>query len=372
MLHVDIPTRDEVRALLTHRDPLSVTIYLPTTPLTQDTDASRIALKNLMREAEQQLAGADKRRVAALVELIEEVIEDDEFWRVQAHSLALMVTPDQLRSFRLPNALQPMVAVSDRFHVKPLLRAVTFPQVAYVLALAAGRVRLFEISPDLPATELKVEGMPRDAASAVGKSSIKDRSHSSRIVGSEGEKVRLRQYARQVDAALRPLLKGSEVPLILAASETLSAIYRSINSYGHLVAPGIEDSGDTLDAGALGQAARGVMDTLYAGQIAAWAALFAERREQGRGVTDIAAAARAAVRGAVDSALVDIDAVVPGSLDPETGAITIAATDDATTYGVVDEIARQVMLAGGRVFAVRQGDIPGGHPIAAILRYPLG
>lgn len=371
MLHVDIPTRDELRALLEQRDPISVTLYLPTTPLTQDTDATRIALKNMAREAEHQLAHADKRRVAALLEQIDDVMDDDAFWRVQAHSLALMVTPDRLVSFRLPNALQPMVGVSDRFHLKPLLRAVTFPQVAYVLALSAGGVRLLEVTADLPTAEVKVEAMPRDAASAAGKASIKDRSHSSRLVGSEGEKVRLRQYARQVDAALRPLLQGSEIPLILAASETLGALYRSINSYPHLAEAGITESADTLDAASLGAKARAVLDGLHAAQIATWNELFAQRREQSRGLTDIATTARAAVRGAVDSALVDIDVVMPGQVDPQTGAIEMAAADDATAYGVIDEIARQIILAGGKVFAVRQADISGGHPIAAILRYAL-
>jgi hypothetical protein len=56
MLHVDIPGRDELRALLDHRDPVSVSIYLPTTPLTQEVAASRISLGNLARLAETQLA----------------------------------------------------------------------------------------------------------------------------------------------------------------------------------------------------------------------------------------------------------------------------------------------------------------------------
>ena len=40
-------------------------------------------------------------------------------------------------------------------------------------------------------------------------------------------------------------------------------------------------------------------------------------------------------------------------------------------YGVVDEIARRVLLQGGRVLAVRGDDVPGGGPVAAILRYAL-
>jgi hypothetical protein len=45
------------------------------------------------------------------------------------------------------------------------------------------------------------------------------------------------------------------------------------------------------------------------------------------------------------------------------------AEDDAATYGIVDEIARRVLLAGGRVLAVRAADMPGEGPVAAILRY---
>jgi hypothetical protein len=54
-----------------------------------------------------------------------------------------------------------------------------------------------------------------------------------------------------------------------------------------------------------------------------------------------------------------------------TGAVVLAGSDEAGQYGVVDEIARRTLLAGGRVLAVRRGDIPGGGSVAAILRFPV-
>ena len=151
-----------------------------------------------------------------------DLVDDDIFWEFQANSLAVFVTPESLRTFRLPNRLQPLVEVSDRFYVKPLLRAVTVPQFAFGLALAQNSLRVVEVSADTPVFEVKVESMPKDAASAAGKASIKDRSPSGRIQGSEGMKVRLAQYARKVDQALRDLLGGRETPLILAAAEPAS------------------------------------------------------------------------------------------------------------------------------------------------------
>src|SRR5262249_37529941 len=197
--YVDVPTAAELKGLAAHRDDPCVSIYLPTTPVTPDTDANRIELKNLGKEALRELAeaGTDKRRVAPGAEHIDDLVDDDEFWRFQARSLAVLPTPDPVHTFRTPNALSPVVVVSDRFHLQPLLRAATFPNSGYVLALAEGAVRLVEVSADLPATTVKVRGMPDDAASAARKSTLNDRSRSGRIQGSEGQKVPLRQYARK-------------------------------------------------------------------------------------------------------------------------------------------------------------------------------
>jgi len=369
-LHTDIPTRADVDRLLVSRHAASVSLYLPTDPVSSG-QAERIELRNLASEARGQLeeAGAAKQDVEAVIGAVDELGEDDAFWRFQARSLAVFATPDSSTSFRLPNRLVALAAVSDRFHLKPLLRAVTFPQVAYVLALAQGSVRLIEALPDAPPYEVSVPDLPRDAASAAGMSSIADRAPRGALQGSEGQKVRLRQYARQVDQALRPLVSGSDVPLILAAAEPIDSIYRSVNTYPRLAAGGIAGNPETTSEAELVERARGVLDELYAGELQEVRDLYGSRGSQGRAAADVVDVARAATIGAVDTVLVDIDDVVPGQVDDETGAVTFSEDDDAVAYGVVDEIARRVWLTGGRVLAVRRDDVPGGGPVAAILRY---
>jgi Bacterial archaeo-eukaryotic release factor family 11 len=88
--------------------------------------------------------------------------------------------------------------------LKPLLRAITFPHAGFVLALSQNGAWLVGFAGDSPPVRVRVDDMPRDAASAAGKSSINDRSPFGRIQGSEGKNVRLTQYARKVDSALRP------------------------------------------------------------------------------------------------------------------------------------------------------------------------
>src|SRR5499426_1317590 len=137
ILPTDIPTRAQLDRLLAAREPSSVSIYVPTDPASRG-DAERIELKNLAREASTQLeqAGAAKADVAAIDDELADLVDDDEFWRYQARSLAVFVTPTSSTTFRLANNLTAAVEVSDRFHVKPLLRTATFPHSAFVLALA--------------------------------------------------------------------------------------------------------------------------------------------------------------------------------------------------------------------------------------------
>ncbi len=47
MLYVDIPTQQDIKALNKRRADACVSIYLPTTPLTQDAVKSHTELKNL-------------------------------------------------------------------------------------------------------------------------------------------------------------------------------------------------------------------------------------------------------------------------------------------------------------------------------------
>jgi hypothetical protein len=372
MLYVDIPSRENLRTLFETRADACVSIYLPTTVHTQDIDQSRIAFGNLTRQARQQIedAGFDKKRLHLLLEEFDDLSDDDEFWRQQSRSLAVLATPDRIQTFRLANRTSEIVQVSDRFHLKPLLRAVTFPHTAVVLALSENAVRAIEVTADQAPRQLRVSDLPKDAASAVGKSTINDRSHSRRIHGSEGQKVQLAKYIRQVSAALRPVLARSDVPLVLAATEPLASLFRNVSDLEAL--PGtVTGMIDTMSELELADAARPILDAAFAEKVSAFAELFAERNASGRAVSDISDAARAATFGAIATLLVDMDNVVDGFVDEETGAVTFADEPDADNYGIVDEIAGRALLSGADVLAVRKDDIPGGKDLAAILRYAV-
>ncbi len=369
--HTDIPTEHDIRQLIEIQHEASVSIYMPTSPLPTEADANRIEFKTLAGTAVERLqaSGVEKKTVAAIHETLLHLDDDRAFWDHQARSLAVFALPDNLRTFRLPNNLSATVEVGDRFLVKPLLRTVTFPQAAYVLALSVNAARLLEISAEPGVREVDVPDMPKDAVSAVGLESLKDKDPTSRTQGDAGRKLRLHEYSRAVDRAMRAAIGGTTLPLVLAATEPLASIYRATSSFRTLAARTIEGNPDELSDDALSEAARGVLDGVYAAQIDDLKETYETRAGQDRATTDLSRIARAATVGAVDTLLVDIDVRIDGRVDDETGALKIEESDTVGNYGVIDEVAKRVIEHGGRVLAVRKEQVPAEADAAAILRF---
>jgi hypothetical protein len=205
----------------------------------------------------------------------------------------------------------------------------------------------------------------------VGRASVNNLTQGTRHANAEGQKKLLLIYARKVDAALRPVLAGRETPLILAATEPLGPIFRSVNSYPALLDEGVAASPDRMSDTDLAEAARAVLDGYYAAEVATATALFQERIGQHRATTDLRAVARAATFGAVDLLLVDIDEVMAGKVDETDGSITHATAPGADSYDVIDEIAGRAILSGAKVLAVQRADMPEAAAVVAILRYAV-
>lgn len=372
MYYVDMPSADEIGNLNLVRSDACVSIYLPTTPISRETEQSRTNLGNLVKKAVAQLeaAGLDKKSIASMQEQFNDLLNDEDFWNHQANSLAILATPDSLRTYRMASKLSDIVEVSDRFHLKPLLRAITFPHAAHILALSENSVRLIKVSADLPASEISVQNMPTDAATDGGKPTNKDYTGIGHLHGAKGTGLYLTRFVRKVDAALRPVLAGSDVPLILATTKPLEALFRSVSVLPAL-SGSITGNSQHLTEAELASAARPVLDAHYADQIKEFHRLFDQRTGQQRTTTDISDAARLATFGGIDRLLVDIDGVVDGTIDDETGVVSFAAEGDAINYGIVDEIAGRALRTGAKVMAVRKADIPGGHDLAVIARYPI-
>lgn len=367
MLYVDIPSREEYSYLADIHADACISIYLETSPLRQHLEASKIQLGNFIKEALLQVAdsGLDKRRAVLLEEQLRSVLEDESFWDLHARSLAVLATPDSIRTYRLANELSNRLEVGKRFYLKPLLRALTFPHSAYILALSENQTRLIEFFADAPAEEMTVPEMPTAMKDAMGDAALNDHHH-----GATHHKVRLAQYTRKIDQALRPLFARHDAPLLLVSTEPLASIYRSTNSLANLADETLFKNAEHLGTSELVTLVRPLMDNYYQEQLNALALRFETRLGERRVTQDLSDTARAATFGAIDLLLINLDCELKGTID-EQGLITFSDHNEDDTYDLIDEIAKRAMATGARVLAVRSDDLPSGADLNAILRFPL-
>ena len=394
MLHIDIPTLAEFKALAQIKGETCVSLYLPTSPLADNIRANRIAFKDLAREALAQLreAGADKRKIAVFEERfdhlagLEHDVQDedkirklqrakpdpfDTFWRNQANGLAVLSTSGLMRMFRLPNPPKTLAEVADRFHLTPLIRAMTSPHDIFVLALAEESVRLIRAFANFPPVRLQIPDLPRNAEEATRRPSFHVRAPRRRLQNLEGEKVLLHKYVRKVEQAVHGVLAGLSTPLVIAAEEPLASMFRSLNTYPRLADEMIEGNPDLTTDAELEDAAIPILDRLYSRELKSVITRYDELKPR-RATTDVSYAAHAATAGAIDQLLVDLDAVVPGLVSDIDGSVIYSASDDAETYSVVDEVARRALYTGARVLGAKREELPDRAPLAAILRYDFG
>lgn len=347
-----------------------VSIYLPTTPLTQEAQGDRIALKNLAKEAMAQAeAIADKRAIRAMEAQLLDLEHDDEFWEFQAHGLAVLVTPEKLRTYRLAHKVEPIAAVSDRFHLKPLIPALR-PLSAYVLALAQKSVILYEFTPSRELHVVDVPNLPKDFSDATHRTQQRDGAPARRLQGEEGARILNTQFVRAVEKAVHAEVSGSMMPVVLVSTRETQAIYRSLNRYDLLADESIDSSPESMVEEDLKCQLVPIVSSLRQQRIQRWVDDFHRFEAASRVSTDLAAIAKLASRGQVSALLVDADAVRNGTLSSD-GDLTLADQASAQTYDIIDEIVTRVLEMGGDILAVRKDDNAPVElmPIAAILRW---
>jgi hypothetical protein len=392
MLRIDIPTLNEFKALAAAKGDACVSIYVPTSPLHDQAHANRIAFKDLAKASLSQLkeAGIDKRRIepfqeqfgqfaGAILESTDDnkyryrehdpAEEIDEFWRRQANGLAVLATPENMQTFRLPDQPKPLAEVADRFHLTPIIHAMTSPHHIFVLALSEDAVRLVHAFVNLPPVRVHVPGLPKNAEEATRRPDGSSYPHA--VWGREDQKVLLEKYVRKVDHHVSRALAGATLPLVLAAAEPLALLFRSVNTYPHLVEDPIDGNPDHMSDAQLQDAALPVLDRLYERELNTILARYDELKPR-RATSDVSYAAHAATAGAVDQLVVDLDAIIPGVVSDVDGSVTYATSDTAKTYSVVDEVARRALCTGARVLASTREQLPNRDPLVAILRYEFG
>jgi len=367
MLPSDTPSTSRILELRDQRHDACVTIVAESSPLPQDHDRLRIALRDQIDEAERALDALDlgHGRARAAAEGLRAVLDDTEFWDQQSRGLVILSSPDGTEAFRVATEVSPRVHVGERFDVGALLRAASSEHRAFIVEVTGGGARLVELGADGRLVEHELH-LPADHRLMLTRTTTEGSAERQRAQGSTGERIERERYCRAIqDEVVKEV--PDAVPLVLAAATELEPAYRAVNTHPNLLEPGI---GQPADADALRTAAQEVLRERERRLLGEWRELFGTRRGAGLATTRLEEVAVAASAAAVEELRFDADATQTGRID-EFGRIRRAEPGTPGAQLLVDEIVARVLRTDGTVRAVSSAELLDGSPVAAMLRFPV-
>jgi hypothetical protein len=372
---------EALKELLADTTRLCISIHMQTRP-TAELVQNRAEFKNLLRDAERQLValGMDLPEATELLVPAWELLENMPFWQSATEGLALFRSPDLFRVYR---AIQPptdMCLVNDRFEIQPLLPLLNGEGRFYVLTLSQDDIRLLRGNRER-IEEVPLEGVPRNMADALNEEPERHAFNRNNAFGAgqqfhghsqapEDTVDRLNRFFHMVDKGLHRYFKNETAPLVLTGVEYLFPIYRSANTYQHLVEEGIHGNPKQYSAQELHEKAWPIVQPFFLKtQEAA-----IERYNEAKAMPDLISQSleeivSAAAFGRVDTLFTAIGAQTFGTFDAAANEVHQHDTREAGDDDLINFAAMQVLLHSGTVYALPPESMPDGEMIAALYRF---
>lgn len=387
---MDLLSPQDLRNLIAATGGPCVSLYLPTSRRSTPGREDPLRLRNMLTKAQDMLdwAGHRRARSKGFFQQANALLMDGGFWRSQSDGLAVFISPDMFRYYRLPVSFPEVVVVGERFHIRPLLGLMRGEGRFFVLALSLSKVRLMDctrhsfvelsLPRDMPASlqeALKADELEKSlqfhtrtqpAGPGVMRGGI---FHSHGAWSDEDvRKVRIHEFFQQVDGGVMELA-GRNSPLVLAAVDYLHPIYRDANHHPNLLDEGIIGNPDRLSPAQLHQQAYGMVAPHFEEATHRALALYGARVDSGRSTTELRKIVPAAMSGGVEVLMLADRAQLWGRYQPELNLLHVHENQQPGDEDLLDLAAVHTLLHKGQVFPLDPADVPDGQLAAAILRH---
>lgn len=344
-----------------------------------------ILFRNLVKQLDRSLADRPADGSANdVIASFRQLGEDEAFWTRAPIGLAVFGAPQFFRIVPLRRPVPDVAIVADSFHVKPLLRQARAADRYQVLGLSLDGVRLFEavgseaeevdLDPAVPRTMADALGgdltEPHLTVAAYGKGAsgpAMRHGHGSR---KDERDVDVDRFLRAIDRAiLEHHSAPADVPLLLASLAEHQTRFRRLSHSPRLADASLVCDPARMQPQEIGRRAWEVMQPALHARVADVIDRFRTARASARGSDRLEDVAEAAIRGRVDTLIVDADRQRPGRIDRSTGRVTDGDLSDAGVDDALDDLAEIVLDHQGDVLVVSSDRMPGSSGCAAIYRF---
>jgi hypothetical protein len=363
-----------------------ITIFLPTDVPGGRKKSLSARLEKALQSAEEKLR--DRQLTLEQIHRLTDAVKNagprlEE--EAQQRSLVLFRSPDEMRTFWLPESLDSTVVVAENVYIRPFLKNIEGEMVFYILALSQKDVRLLRCnehsSEEVDTKDYFTPNLSDYLAFKKPDHVLENRITAGPGVGAgtgvmfttgteaERKDEYLAHFFRQVNDGLVGLLRGQERTLVvLCGVQEALALYRRVNAWSNTPQEGVHGAPNGLKGGEMHARALDILKRTKERELED--ILAQHDRQAGEiaqaGVNDIV---RFAHEGRVLHLFVAEQANVLGHFDAGQFRSRAHQTDRPGDEDLINAAAVQTLLRGGRVHELPQARVPGNRPMACIARY---
>lgn len=370
-------TKQDLQALADFSGVNCVSIYIPTHKKGHEVNEGQdaILLKNHYQQIRQRLKDKDipENEANDYLAPINELIEDNDFWRHQEQGLAVFLGNGHFKALKLPYSVQEFSVLSTAFHLDQIVPMMKEEHPFYILAISLNKIRLLQGSQE-QIEELDIQNMVPDGMDDAlsyydFEKTLQFHSGSNRgepgapIYHGQGgdgdtDQTYIREYFRRVNDVLEQIVPAKNRPMVLAGVGYLHPIYREANKTFNLTEEGIEQNPDQASAETLHEKAAEVLQDYFSEDKQTEMNRYAALAGSGKASYDIHEIAPAAVDGRIDALFVVEGTHRWGHINREDNSVQLHDAQQENDHDLVSKSAVQTILHGGNTYMVKKEDLP--------------
>jgi hypothetical protein len=366
-----------------------VSVYLPMQRAGKEVRQNSIRFKNSMEQVRTMVAQLADNHAKEKLRLnkARELYDDSLFWNSQNEGLALFLSPDIAKVYRLPLRFEEAIVAGDRFHVKPVLSLISYDVDFFLLALSQNECRLYQgsrqqwhqVHPkqmpeslsesmrfDLQEKQLQLHtGTP--STQGQGKRAAMFHGHG---VANDEDKDRIFRYFQDINRAVTAFLGSQTSPMILAGVDFLHPLYKAANTYPYLIQEGITGNPEILTGAQLHSQAWEIMQSRSRKGFQDALKQYHDLKGTGKTGKDIRQIIQAATVGRIDQLIIPVDVELWGAYDEASGEVVVRSNGQPCDEDLLNTAAFYALKnSGSTVLPVDFADMPDDALAAAVFRY---
>ncbi|MBJ9984172.1 hypothetical protein IAE19_01785 [Acinetobacter sp. S40] len=357
----------------------AVSIFVPTHRTFPDNQQDHIALKNQLKQLEEQLSKSyDKVFVAQLLKQIHQKT-DDLNPNYHLDTLAIFATPDQVEVIRLPFKTQTRIIIDSQFVLRDFIRELSYALDYYIVVVTREKGRLIQASNSTVIHEFSeldqdLNPLLPHGAFPVKNETLYSLTATERSAAAQEDRY-LKEFLNRVDKNVQVVHAQKPLPIVLVGDRRNISFYESICDQPNQIifcvdnVTQLEDSEPRHIVESIQNALSDYQIKIHQNNAHQLDQIYGSDRV----ITDLQNIYQAALQGNVDTLYVQQGYRVNGFVNIEQQRIEFSAApeEDTSPVDVINHVIDAAQTHGGHIVFLPEAYLNGKTPITLLSRYAL-